>query len=76
MNVNTRVDKITSTTIDLAIHIATAFGLTAGVEVLHRAGISPALIQRVLIEGSPRRALTCIASSRPSDSHTIIESSI
>lgn len=44
--------------VDLAINITAVFGLAAGVRALHDAGVSPAVVQRVLIEGGPRRGST------------------
>lgn len=52
-----RLDLITAAKLDLAIQMATAYNLTYGVKFLHDAGVTPALIQRVLIDGNPRRAI-------------------
>lgn len=50
-----RTDRLTAVYVDLAINVTTAFGLDAGVRVLHQQGTPPAVVQRVLIEDGPRR---------------------
>lgn len=62
MNPIPRLDRTTAAKLDLAIQTATAFNLTTGVKFLHDAGVAPALIQRVLIEGGPRRAIENFAT--------------
>lgn len=52
-----RSDRLTATYVDLAINVCTAFGLSSGVRVLQEEGVSPTVIQRVLIEGRPRRPM-------------------
>lgn len=52
-----RSDRLTATYVDLAINVCTAFGLSAAVRVLQDEGISPGVIQRVLIDGGPRRPM-------------------
>lgn len=44
-----------ATYIDLAVNVRTAFGLSAAIRVLQNEGVSPAVIQRVLINNGPRR---------------------
>lgn len=61
MNPIPRLDRKTAAKLDLAIQMATAFNLTTGVKFLHDSGVAPALIQRVLIEGGPRRAIENLA---------------
>ncbi|MBB6132670.1 hypothetical protein HD842_000781 [Massilia aurea] len=58
MNPIPRLDRITAAHVNLAIHVAAAFSLSDGVKLLHDTGIAPALIQRVLIDGGPRRSAT------------------
>lgn len=41
--------------VDLAVNIAAAFGMAAGVLSLHQCGTPLPVIQRVLIQGGPRR---------------------
>lgn len=41
--------------VDLAVNIAAAFGIAAGVRSLHEIGAPLRVIQRVLIECGPRR---------------------
>jgi hypothetical protein len=51
-----RIDRLTAVYVDLAVNIATAFGLEAGMRVLQHN--TPLLVvQRVLIDGGPRRTL-------------------
>lgn len=50
-----RTDRLAAVQVDLAVNVATVFGLGAGVRVLHAEGISPAVVQRVIIDGGPRR---------------------
>jgi len=49
-----RTDRLTATYVDLAVNVAIAFGVEAGVRVLQHK--TPLLVvQRVLIDGGPRR---------------------
>ena len=49
-----RIDRLTAVYVDLAINVATLFGLEAGMRVLQHS--TPLLVvQRVLIEGRARR---------------------
>jgi len=49
-----RIDRLTAVYVDLAINVATSFGLEAGMRVLQHN--TPLLVvQRVLIEGRARR---------------------
>ncbi len=50
-----RTDRLVAVQVDLAVNVAAVFGLGAGVRVLHAEGISPAVVQRVIIDGGPRR---------------------
>jgi hypothetical protein len=54
---NKRTNRLTATQVDLAVNVAAAFNLAAGVRALHEQGISPAVVQRVLIERGPRRGV-------------------
>ena len=61
-----RTDRLTAAYVDLAVNVAIAFGLDAGVRYLHRQKTVLAVVQRVLIEGGPRRgALPSDAPSLP-----------
>jgi hypothetical protein len=51
-----RTDRLTATYVDLAVNVVTAFGLNAGVRVLHEHKTPPPVVQRVLIDGTPRRS--------------------
>ncbi len=51
--------------VDLAVNISAAFGMAAGVVSLHECGAPLAAIQRVLIQGGPRRGSTS-ATPEPS----------
>lgn len=44
--------------VDLAVNIAAAFGMAAGVVSLHECGAPLPVIQRILIQGGPRRGST------------------
>ena len=59
---NKRTDRLTATHVDLAVNVAAAFNLAAGVRALHEQGVSPAIVQRVLIDGGTQRGTT---SARP-----------
>lgn len=63
-----RTDRLTAVQVDLAVNIAAVFGPAAGVMSLLGQGISPQLVQRVLIEDGPRRgaASTAALSTRAS----------
>lgn len=50
-----RTDRLTAVQVDLAVNVAAVFGMGAGVRVLHAEGIPPAVVQRVIIDGGPRR---------------------
>lgn len=50
-----RSDRLTAAYVDLAVNVRTAFGLSAAIRVLQNEGVSPAVIQRVLINNGPRR---------------------
>ena len=60
-----RTDRLTALYVDLAVNVATAFGLDAGVRVLHQQKTAIAVVQRVLIDGGPRRGATS-ATPEPS----------
>jgi hypothetical protein len=68
---NKRTDRLTATHVDLAINVAAAFTLAAGVRALHEQGVSPAVVQRVLIDGGPQRGAT---SARPGLSSVLLKS--
>ena len=44
--------------VDLAVNIAAAFGMAAGMVSLHECGAPLPVIQRVLVQGGPRRGST------------------
>jgi len=50
-----RKNRLAAVQVDLAVNVAAVFGMGAGVRVLHAEGIAPAVVQRVIIEGGPRR---------------------
>lgn len=50
-----RSDRLTAAYVDLAVNVRTAFGLSAAIRVLQNEGVLPTVIQRVLINGGPRR---------------------
>jgi len=52
-----RTDRLTAAYVDLALNVRTAFGLSAAVRVLQDEGVLPSVIQRVLINGGPRRGI-------------------
>jgi len=59
-----RTDRLTATYVDLAVNVAIAFGLEAGMRVLqHKTPLT--VVQRVLIEGGLRRGA---ASATPGSS--------
>lgn len=60
-----RTDRLTAVQVDLAANIAAVYGMAAGVVSLHECGAPPPVIQRVLIQGGPRRGFT-LASPEPS----------
>ena len=51
-----RTDHVTAAFVNLAVNVGIAFGMAAGVRVLHKEGVSTAVTQRVLIDGGPRRS--------------------
>jgi len=61
MNLIPRLDLTTEAHLDLATHMAAAFSLSVGIKLLHDTGVSPAVIQRVLIDGGPRRAASSVS---------------
>ena len=50
-----RKNRLAAVQVDLAVNVAAVFGMGAGVRVLHAEGIASAIVQRVIIEGGPRR---------------------
>lgn len=50
-----RTDRLTAVQVDLAVNIAAAFGMAAGVLSLHQTGAPLSVVQRVVIQGGPRR---------------------
>ena len=60
-----RTDRLTAVYVDLAVNISIAYGMATGVRSLHDCGVVPAVIQRVLIDGGPRRGVTS-ATPEPS----------
>lgn len=53
-----RTDRLMAMQVDLAVNIAAVYGMAAGVVSLHECGAPLAVIQRVLIQGGPRRGST------------------
>jgi len=53
-----RTNRLAAVQVDLAVNVAAVFGMGAGVRVLHAEGISPTIVQRVIIDGGPRRGAT------------------
>jgi len=53
-----RTDRLTAAYVDLAVNIAISFGLDAGLRVLRDQKTPSAVVQRVLVEGGPRRGFT------------------
>ena len=60
-----RSDRLTAAYFDLAVNVATAFGLNAGIRFLHEQKAPPSVVQRVLIEDGPRRG-------QPTDAQEIL----
>jgi len=60
-----RTDRLTAAYVDLAVNIVISFGLDAGLRVLRDQKTPPAVVQRVLVEGGPRRGFT-LARPEPS----------
>lgn len=58
-----RSDRLTAAYVDLAVNVHIAFGLSASVRVLQNEGVSPAVIQRVLINCGPRRGVSTVVPS-------------
>lgn len=50
-----RIDRLMAVQVDLAVNISGVFGMAAGVRSLHECGVELSVIQRVLIQGGPRR---------------------
>jgi len=53
-----RTDRLTAIQVDLAVNIAAVFGMGAGVLSLQTCLVPLPVIQRVLIQGGPRRGST------------------
>jgi len=60
-----RTDRLTAAYVDLAVNVAIAFGLDAGLRFLREQKTANAVVQRVLIDGGPRRGATS-ATPEPS----------
>ncbi|QYG01897.1 hypothetical protein [Massilia sp. NP310] len=60
-----RTDRLMAVYVDLAVNIAGVYGMATAVRSLHECGASPAVVQRVVIDGGPRRGTT---SARPEPS--------
>jgi len=58
-----RTDRLVAVQVDLAVNIAAVYGMAAGVVSLHECGAPLAVIQRVLIQGEPRRGHAALDSS-------------
>lgn len=66
-----RSDFITAAYVDLAVNVRIAFGLSASIRVLQNEGVAPSVIQRVLINGGPKRSAKTMAlfPDEPTDQH-------
>lgn len=53
-----RTDRLMAAYVDLAFNVAVSFGLHAGLSVLREHNVPPSVLQRVLVEGGPRRGFT------------------
>lgn len=53
-----RTDRLMAVQVDLAVNIAAVYGMAAGVVSLHECGVPLPVIQRLLIQGGPRRGST------------------
>jgi len=62
-----RTDRLMAVYVDLAVNIVGVYGMATAVRSLHECGVAPAVIQRVLIDGGPRRG----ATTTPSQPETI-----
>ena len=56
-----RIERLAAVHVDLAVNIAGVFGTAAGVMSLLGQGIHPSVLQRVFIEGGPRRGAPPLA---------------
>lgn len=55
LNMEKRTDRLMAAYVDLAFNVAVSFGLDAGLRVLREQKVPTSVMQRVLIEGGPRR---------------------
>lgn len=62
LGMDNRINRLTAVQVDLAINIASAFNMEAGVQALEEQGISPSVVKRVLIECGPRRGLRTLST--------------
>jgi hypothetical protein len=53
-----RTDRLAAAHVDLSVAVSIAFGLAAGVEAALQLEVVPGVVQRVVIEGGPRRTAT------------------
>jgi hypothetical protein len=53
-----RIDSLAAANVDLSFAVSIAFGLAAGVEAALQLEVVSSVVQRVVIEGGPRRAAT------------------
>jgi hypothetical protein len=60
-----RINRLAAAHVDLSVAVLTAFGLAAGVEAALQLEVTSGVVQRVMIEGGPRRAATS-ATTGPS----------
>ena len=60
-----RINRLTAVHVDLAVNVSFAFGLAEGVKSAQELGIDPQVVQRVLIQGGPRR-VTPLVTPKPS----------
>ena len=60
-----RTDRLTAAYVDMAVNVAIAFWLDAGVRILHEQKAPPPVVQRVLFNSGPRRSLVVDRSISP-----------
>jgi len=57
-----RIDRLAAVYVDLAVNITESHGLPAGVCALLECGLEWRVVERVLIDGGPRRGTTSAES--------------
>jgi hypothetical protein len=66
LHMEKRTDRLMAANVDLAFNISLAFGLDSGIRTLHEEKAPSSVIQRVLIDGGPRRGATWSRLEPPS----------